>query len=388
MEYYIDRLNLELRNIMRFWQEHAIINNQIATRVSIDGSASFDAPLGSVFLSRILYGASATSRHLEDASYKSIADLAYNTLLLKLSNPNGGFHWAVDSKNNIIHDASNYSFAQAFIVYGMSEYYALTGDSDVMKKLFHQIDFIESKIKNLDDGSYMDCFSPDWIPMASQKRSLATHLHLLEAYVKFFHVTKDNIYHKSIEQILNTLVHRFVNIQECFVHHQFNMSWEPLHDEIWIGHNVETAWALMKAASILKNTGQIDMCRDILISICDNAIERGFDKQYGGIFNRFENNRLITSEKEWWPQAESVIAFMYAYHGSGDKKYLSYAIRLLEYIDNTFSDSQNGEWYDTVTREGQPISNKPKLHLWKSMYHNVRYCIEVSKHLQKVFATV
>jgi cellobiose epimerase len=388
MEYYIERLNHELKNIMKFWQEYAIIKNQFATQVSHDGSASFSAPLGSVYLSRILFGSSATCRHLDDASYKPIADLAYKTLITKLLNPSGGFHWAIDSNNNIVHDAINYSFAQAFAVYGMSEYYALTGDSEVMKSLFHQIDFIESKIKNLDDGSYLDCFSPDCLPMEVQSRSLGTHLHLLEAYVKFTSVTKDTLYQKSIEHIIKILIDRFIDLQKGNVYHRLTMSWKPESDEVWIGHNVETAWILMKSATVLKNVELINKCREILITLCDNAIERGFDKQYGGIFNRFDNNRLITSEKEWWPQAESVIAFMYAHHESNNKKYLSYAIRLLEYIDNTFSDQALGEWHDTVSREGKPVLEKPKLHLWKSMYHNVRYCIEVSKQLQKIFATV
>ncbi len=270
----------------------------------------------------------------------------------------------------------------------MSEYYALTGDSEVMKSLFHQIDFIESKIKNLEDNSYLDCFSPDWFPLASQKRSLGTHLHLLEAYVKFMQVTKDPLYQRSIEHIIEILIHRFIDIQKGEVYHKFNIAWEPEQNEFWIGHNVETAWILMKSASVLKNPELKNECREILIAICNNALEKGFDKQYGGMFNRFDQDRLITSEKEWWPQAESVIAFMYAYHVSADKKYLSYAIRLLEYVDNTFSDQTHGEWYDTVSREGKPILDKPKLHLWKSMYHNVRYCIEVSKQLQKIFATV
>jgi mannobiose 2-epimerase len=387
MEYYIGRLNHELKNILKFWQNYAIRNDQIATEVSNEGRAKFNTPLGTVYLSRLLFGASAACRHFGNSNFQWAADLAYRSLTAKLTNPSGGYHWAVDEKN-IIHDAVNYSFAQAFVVYGMSEYYALTSDSDVKKLLFHQIDFIESKIKNPEDGSYLDGFSPDWITLPGQKRSLATHLHLLEAYVKFLQVTKDSLYSKSIEQIIEILITRFIDLSGNQVYHQFNLNWEPEPNENWIGHNVELAWILYRSANTLKHPGFLEAVQEILLSLCDNAIERGFDKQYGGMFNRFQGNDLLLTEKEWWPQAESVIAFLTAYHVSNDKKYLSYAIRLLEYIDNTFSDQLNGEWYDSVTREGKPMTEKPKLHFWKSMYHNVRYCIEVSKLLQKLFATL
>jgi mannobiose 2-epimerase len=388
MEYYIERLNLELRNIMSFWQKFVIVDNQIATQVSHDGLASFNAPLGSLFLSKMLYGSSATCRHLNEKTYKNIADLAFQTLTTKLLNPSGGFHWALDEKLHAIHDEANYSLAQAFAVYGMAEYYALTGDLEVMKILFHQIDFIETKIKDIDDGSYLDGFNPDGTSSKTQYKTLGTHLHLLEAYVKFMNVTKDNLYQKSIEHIIRILIDRFIDLKKGHVYHKLSLSWKPETAEMWIGHNVETAWILLKSASALKNAELISTCREILTSLCDHAIERGFDKQYGGIFNRFDNNRLITQDKEWWPQAESVIALMYAYHSSGNKMYLSYAIRLLEYIDNSFSDQSHGEWYDTISREGKPDLDIPKLHLWKSMYHNVRYCIEVSKNLEKIFVTI
>jgi mannobiose 2-epimerase len=388
MEYYIERLNYELQSIIKFWQNYAIKDNRFATEVSNEGSAQFNGPLGSVYLARILYGTSAACRHFNNHDFKTIADLAYSTLLTKLSNPNGGYHWAVDENGNIVHDAMNYSFAQAFIVYGMSEYYALTGNSEVKKNIFHQIDFIESKIKNPDDNSYIDGFSPDWLPIANQKRSLGTHLHLLEGYVNFMHVTNDTIYKRSIEHMLTILIDHFIDQSKGEVHHMFNMEWNPEPDEIWIGHNVEAAWILLKSASTIKQSDLIITCREILISLCNNAIEKGFDRQYGGMFNRFQKDKQLTTDKEWWTQTESVIAFFSAYHVSNDKKFLSYAIRLLEYIDNTFTDRTNGEWYETVTREGRPIGNRPKLHMWKSMYHNVRYCIEVSKHLQKLFATV
>jgi cellobiose epimerase len=379
MEYYIGRLNHELKNILKFWQNYAIRNDQIATEVSIEGKAKFDGPLGTVYVSRLLYGVSAACRHLGNRSFQRAAELAFNSLTGKLTNPYGGYHWAVDEKQSIIHDAMNYSFAQGFVVYGMSEYYALTSDSNVKKALFQQIDFIENKLKDHEDSSYLDGFNQELQAVSNQRRSLATHMHILEAYVKFLELTHDPIYNKSIENIIRILITKFIDLPNNSVYHEFTMNWEPEPNEVWIGHNLELAWILCRSAKAINHPEFIEASRKILLSFCENAIEKAFDKKYGGMFNRFRNDDLLVTDKEWWPQAESVMAFLTAYRIGEDKKYLSYAIRLLEYIDNTFSDQLKGEWYDSVTREGEPIAAKPKLHLWKSMYHNVRYCIEVPK---------
>lgn len=385
MDYYIERLKDELKNILKFWQENAIKNDRFATQVSIEGNANFSKPLGTLYVSRILYGASAATLNLKLDTYKPMADLAYRVLRNQLTNPNGGYYWAVDENAAVVHDPINVSLSQAFVIYGLGEYYALTADPDVKKEMFRQIDFIESKIRNVHDLSYMDGFDQDWNPLDTQYKSLGTHIHLLEAYTKFLNVTGDQIYKRSVQQLIEVILNKFVNSQSTEVFHQFDNNWKLSPNETWIGHNVETARILYNSATTIKNKELIKKCQRVLVDICDNAIEKGFDTKYGGMFSRFIQNSPVSSNKEWWPQAECVLAFLTCYNFTYDKKLLSYAIRLLEYIDNTFSDARRGEWYDTVTREGKPLADQPKLHLWKSMYHNVRYCIESINHFEKMF---
>ena len=90
MIYYVERLNRELQNILYFWKHYAFQNGIIACEVDSEGIANINAPCGSVYISRIIYGASAASQHLRDDSFKSLADIAYLTLTNKLHNPNGG----------------------------------------------------------------------------------------------------------------------------------------------------------------------------------------------------------------------------------------------------------------------------------------------------------
>jgi mannobiose 2-epimerase len=385
MQYYVERLDNELRNILSFWYKNAYKEQEIAPEVDHSGSINRQAPLGTIYLSRIIYGASAACTYLKDKSYLPLADCAYNTLITKLKNPKGGYYWGIQNNTNILHDETNISMAQAFVVYGLGEYYALTGNESVRKHLDEQINFIENTLKNNDEGSFRDGFTLNWDPLLKQTKSLGTHLHLLEAYVKFQETTKNINYLQNIERLIEIILGQFINPKMSEVIHQFDNKWKALPNENWIGHNVEVSWILYKSAMVTENPLLLQKSKEAALSLCTSAIELGFDVKYGGMFNRFNKKHLISNDKEWWPQAESVIAFLNAYSISVDKKFLSHAIRLLEYIDNTFSDPVAGEWYDSVSREGMPYRDKPKLHFWKSMYHNVRYCIETSKSLQKLF---
>jgi cellobiose epimerase len=388
MNYYTERLNSELKNILNFWLNNAIRDSKIAPEIDNEGIPNFRAVLGTIYVSRILYGSSAAVNHLKNNSYRILADLAYNTLTRQLRNPKGGYIWGINPDGTILHDEINVSLAQPFVLYGLAEYFSLTGDEKVGNQISEQINFIENKLYKKKDCAYADGFTIGWNAGDKQYFSFATHLHLLEAYTKVRKITKNVQYDKYIENLIRIILKHFINLKVTRIIHRYDSNWIPMHDENWIGHNVETSWILCDAARILKDPELIQNCKEIALKLCNKAIELGFDTQYGGMFNKFEKESLITSDKEWWPQAESVIAFLNAHSLNGDKKYLSYAIRLLEYIDNTFSDPVSGEWYDTVTREGEPYRNKPKAHLWKSMYHNVRYCISTVKHIENLFVPV
>jgi mannobiose 2-epimerase len=386
MNYYTERLNNELIKILNYWIKYAIKDSRIAPEINNDGIANYQTPLGSVYVSRILFGSSAAIMHLKDRSFLPLAEIAFKTLTTQLYNPKGGYLWGINPDGTILHDEMSVSFAQPFVLYGLSEYYALTGNEQVGNLIREQVDFIEKKLSNKHDGGYIDGFTYGWNATENQIKSLGTHLHLLEAYTKIRKITKDIQYNILIEKLIEIILKHFINLKVTRVIHQFDKNWAPLRDENWIGHNLETSWILCDAARTINNQEQTQKCKEVALKLCDKAIELGFDSQYGGMFSRFDKEYLLTTDKEWWPQAESVIAFLNAYSLSGDKKYLSFAIRILEYIDNTFSNTLTGEWYDSVSREGKPYIEKPRVHFWKSMFHNVRYCIETTKYLEKLFA--
>lgn len=388
MNYYTERLNNELTRILNYWNKYAIVGDKLAPEIDTEGIPNFKAPLGTVYVARILFGSSAAMIHLNSKSYLQLAEMAFQLLTTNLRNPKGGYLWGLNPDGTVLHDEMHVSFAQPFVLYGMAEYYALTKDERVADTILEQVEFIERKLADKHEDGYLDGYTFSWNPSEKQYKSLGTHLHLLEAYTKLHRVLKDSRFIPLIEKLTEVILKHFISLKVTRAIHQFDRHWVPQPDENWIGHNVETSWILCDAALVLKNTELQAKCKEVAIHLCDVAIEAGFDAQYGGMFSRFHKEHLLSTDKEWWPQAESVIAFLNVYSMTGNKKFLSFAIRLLEYIDNTFCDAKNGEWFDSVNREGKPYLDKPKTHFWKSMYHNVRYCILTHRHLENRFASV
>lgn len=143
------------------------------------------------------------------------------------------------------------------------------------------------------------------------------------------------------------------------------------------GHSIETAWFILEEAKYrnwnpeLVKTG---------ITILDWSWKWGWDEKYGGIINFRDCKNLPSQDyahdmKFWWPQTEAIIATLYAYEATGDKKYMEMHKMIHNYIYNHFPDEKYGEWYGYLHRDGT-ISQPAKGNLFKGPFHIPRMLIK------------
>lgn len=386
MDYYIERLKLELNKTLKFWNNKMLAPQQAEVFFECDnfGVPNKNALMGSMYLSRIIYGVSSACRFLGNNTYKHLADIAFKMLYEQFRNPSGGFYWAKTPSNELVHDSGNVNMTQAFVLYSLSEYSILTGNPIVEAELKKQYYFLQNTLRDKKNGGYLDGFNADWKQENTFTKSLGTHLHLLEAYLKKYQCTGDIDLINQIIELIDILYDKFIdkNTLECY--HQLTQDWNKLPNTNWSGHNAEVSWILYYATREIEYTDRIKEIREIAVQMTRKVLNQAFDKEYGGIYNTISDGRPVAENKEWWPQAEVAIACFNAYQISKDKTFLSYGLRLVEYIENTMTDSINGEWYSAVSREGRPIENLPKIHFWKSLYHNVRYFVEVSSKIKEI----
>lgn len=147
------------------------------------------------------------------------------------------------------------------------------------------------------------------------------------------------------------------------------------------GHAIEGAWFILHEAVYRNNDSHLI---NLGCKMLDYMWERGWDKEYGGIFYfRDVYNRPVQEYwqdmKFWWPQNETIIATLLAYIITGNEKYAQWHQQIHDYGYQHFHDKKFGEWYGYLHRDGR-ISQPAKGNLFKGPFHLPRqewYCWKI-----------
>jgi N-acylglucosamine 2-epimerase len=155
------------------------------------------------------------------------------------------------------------------------------------------------------------------------------------------------------------------------------------------GHAIEGAWFILHEA---KNRNNDPHLIELGCKMLDYMWERGWDKEYGGIFYfRDVFNRPVQEYwqdmKFWWPHNETIIATLLAFLMTGDDKYAAWHKLVHDYSYGWFHDKKNGEWFGYLHRDGT-LAQTAKGNLFKGPFHLPRqewYCMTLlAEHLEKL----
>ncbi len=139
--------------------------------------------------------------------------------------------------------------------------------------------------------------------------------------------------------------------------------------EINPGHNLEAMWFMMNLGVRLNDGKLIEKCVEISLDV----IERGWDKEYGGIFYFMDSmgkpmQKLEWDQKLWWGHLESAIAMIKGYKLTGNVKCLDWFEKLDSYMWSHFRDDEYPEWYGYLNRRGEVLLPL-KGGKWKGCFH-------------------
>ena len=153
--------------------------------------------------------------------------------------------------------------------------------------------------------------------------------------------------------------------------------------EINPGHNLEALWFMMNLGIRRNDKALINKCVEISLSV----IERGWDKEYGGIFYFLDSKgapqqKLEWDQKLWWVHIESAIAMIKGYQLTGNKKCLEWFEKLDEYMWSRFKDPLHPERFGYLNRRGEMLLPL-KGGKWKGCFHVPRGLFEIWQILEK-----
>jgi mannobiose 2-epimerase len=251
------------------------------------------------------------------------------------------------------------------------------------------VERIESVGHDNVNGGYFETFERDWTESADQrlsevdmdeKKSMNTHLHLLEAYATLLHYREDSTVRLRLRELIEIFLKHIIDPTSHHFVLFFDEQWHPRSEVISFGHDIEGSWLLCEAAEILGDSGALKRVRNVAVKMAQAVYDQGLDTD-GGLLYEANSTSIIDDSKQWWPQAEAVVGFLNVYESTGRRHFMDAAERSWAFIEKHIVDRKHGEWFWLVSRAGAPEADKDKVGPWKCPYHNSRTCFEVMERL-------
>lgn len=384
-------LTAELDSILNYWSKHTLDNQNegFVGQIDFNDHIVANAEKGSVLNSRILWTFSSSYQITKKENHKEIAKRAFEYLSKYFYDPEfNGLFWSINA-DKTPKDTKNQIYALAFAIYGLSEYYVISQDQKALETAVNLYKSIQKYSYDPVNKGYLEAFTRDWQPIedlrlsdkdANEKKTMNTHLHIIEAYANLFKVWKDETLKKDSVELLETIEKHFINTETGHLRLFFDENWIEKPDVISYGHDIEAAWLLLQCAEVLEEENLIANYKKHAVQIAE-VTKEGLDTD-GGLWYEFEpkENKLI-AEKHWWVQAEALIGFYNAYQLTEKEEYLEIVFENWNFIKKYILDHKNGEWFWGIHKDYSLIE-KDKAGFWKCPYHNSRACLELINRIK------
>ena len=374
-------------NILSFWMEHTLDekNGGFYGFISRDLTVNQGAGKSLVLNTRILWTFASAYRITGNESYLKIAERAYRYVNEYFTDQQyGGLYWMIDAEGKPA-ETKKQVYGQAFAIYAFSEYYRATGSEAALQQAIELFHTLERYSYDQEYKGYFEALTRDWQETGdnslsekdlNEKKSMNTHLHVMEGYTNLYRVWKSDELHAKLKELIEITIKHIINEDNAHFILFFDEQWNRKSEHISYGHDIEGSWLLVEAAEVLGDEALLASARAIAIRMAEATLNEGVDGD-GGLFNEAGPEGLIDTDKDWWPQAEAVVGFYNAYQMTGDEKYREASARSWQFIESFIVDKEHGEWHWSVKRDGSPSGNIEKVSPWKCPYHNGRACFEM-----------
>jgi mannobiose 2-epimerase len=293
-------------------------------------------------------------------------------------------------------DTKKKIYAQAFVLYALAEYYEATSDNSAIQKAGELFDLIEQRSRDSEFGGYFETYERDWSPASDQrlsevdmdeKKSMNTHLHVLEAYTSLARARKDATSRIRLRELIEIFLMNILDPESFHFMLFFTESWTCRSNRISFGHDIEGSWLLCEAADTLEDPPLRKRVQDTALRMARAVYSEARDRD-GALLYEADPSGITDDDKHWWPQAEAVVGFLNAYELSGEDCFFHAAHECWNFIEEKLIDRVHGEWFWQVSRKGIADPSRYKVGQWKGPYHNSRTCLETMQRLDRILNLV
>jgi mannobiose 2-epimerase len=374
-------------NILPFWSSKMkdAKNGGFYGRINGHDNLISEADKGGILNARILWTFSSAYLHEKNPLYLEMADRAKQYIMVHFFDAEyGGTYWTVSFDGKPV-DTKKQIYSQAFFIYAFSEHYRASGDNSSLETAIELFRIIEKYSFDNELNGYFEAYSRDWELLedlrlsekdANEKKTMNTHLHILEAYTNLFWVWKDAHLEKQLRNLILIFKEKIVNRQTHHLDLFFDENWISKTKIVSYGHDIEASWLIDEAARVLGDVELLTEVQKICLKIAEVACE-GLQTDGSLIYEFNQARNHIDNDRHWWVQAEAVVGFLNSFELTENREWLKKAMNSWEYIFKNLVDKSGGEWFWSVSENGTINRNDDKAGFWKCPYHNSRMCLEV-----------
>lgn len=370
------------KGVLPFWLSYA--QASYPSVMHANGCVESVWPKSTLLLCRLLWSFSASYRvtknrqyliaatELFDFLYKYLFDGSFGLLKSTFTESDVSYNLKATQQENTSHIFN--TLVQAYAIYSFSEYFFISRNP-IAKRWADSIFFsLESSALN-PSGVY----APDLDKSTLFNTGCDTRvqMHVLEAYVNLYKTTENTSVLMAIKRLVELFVSKIIDKETPYLILYFDAMWRQSSCQISFGHNVESAWLLVDAASLIHDEKVQKIVSDNLVYMLESTLNMQPTENMG-VINGIDEKGEYEAEKKWWVQAEVLNCLLFASKTNENNDYKKEALRLWRFILLHFKDSLLGEWHTQLTPQLVPVKECNKVDEWRCSYHTVRVCLCIS----------
>lgn len=380
-------------NILPFWMDKMTDQTHGGFYGRITGTEKLmpEAEKGAILNARILWTFSSAYRLLKKEEYLTTATRAKRFIIDHFYDKEyGGVFWSLDYKGHPL-DKKKQIYALGFAIYGLSEFHRATGDKEALDYAIRLFESIEKHSFDVVKNGYCEALTRDWKEMTdmrlsdkdeNERKTMNTHLHILEPYTNLFRVWKDQRLEKQLRNLIELFTDKILNMETGHLELFFNDDWVSKYRVISYGHDIEASWLIHEAALVLGDEAFLEKVEP-LVEYIAAAADEGLTPDGSMIYETFLDKDQTDKDRHWWVQAENVVGHANLYQHFDDEIAMQKAFRCWEFIKKHLIDYKQGEWHWSLRADGRVNTTDDKAGFWKCPYHNGRMCMEMIERFSK-----
>ncbi|HUU27309.1 MAG TPA: AGE family epimerase/isomerase [archaeon] len=319
-----------------------------------------------------------------------------------------GWYWILKQDGTPV-DRKKIIYGHSFVIYALSEYAMAAKDKTALGWAEKTFDLLQIHAADNLYGGYYEFFEEEWSPCrpgacGGDRKSMDVHMHLMEAFTNLYEATGNRLHAARAEEIIELICKRMLHPEHGTGIAQFSPDFTPqraiIFKNVWgsdreaedqegrpldntsFGHNVEFGWLLNHSLKILGLDKKIYAAK--IKKLYDHCLDFGIDWELGGVYCEGPHRGPARERnKEFWQQAETLVAMLDAFETFGDERYLRAYEKVHRLVFDYLINHEVGEWYPLLGPSNEVLWDYMG-HAWKINYHTVRSMLECERRLKEL----